>query len=344
MNKQLRTWSLMSLLTMIASPAFAQKEKEKGDSPQEIVVQVIAKDSDSTKGQDSKDEKKSVSVTVVDANGSSKEEVIQKLIKELSGTSMGEEQKAKILDSIKKALSEKHGTEGGKKSIRLELHSDKDSTDPNAPKRVAGTKIELREGSKINVNESSDGEVVLLDKDGKQQRIQLRNFHVATPQAGRAIAIGQDGKVEIKLQIEDKVKQKVKAALKENGVDDKVVESVLKGLDGIDASVEGTKVVPGMKLPMLNRGKLGEKAIEWSQAESAPRYVIGVLLDPSEEDADEAEGMRVQSVFEESPAAVAGIKEEDVLRKVDGKPVKEAQDLIAVVQEAGKANRCEDLD
>ena len=68
---------------------------------------------------------------------------------------------------------------------------------------------------------------------------------------------------------------------------------------------------------------------ESKQLTDAHRTWLGVMLSPT------ANGMKVDRVHPDSPADMAGLRERDVITKVDGKEVKTANQLAETVQELG---------
>ena len=54
----------------------------------------------------------------------------------------------------------------------------------------------------------------------------------------------------------------------------------------------------------------------------------------SVQDTDEGKGVKVIEVDEESNAAKAGVKEEDVITEVDGKAVNNTDDMVKLIRES----------
>lgn len=84
--------------------------------------------------------------------------------------------------------------------------------------------------------------------------------------------------------------------------------------------------------------------IESGELTVLPKFGIGVSLAPEMPAAvraqlklGEDEGVLVQSVAKDGPAAKAGIQEHDVLLAVDGTVIKQHSDMVAAVQKAGEA-------
>ncbi len=300
-----KTFSLFALMASMSAPLMAQKEKDKDSSPKEITVQVTAKESES--GQEGS---KKSNVAVVTVDGSDSKDVLEQVKKQLESSKVGEEQKAKILDSLKAALASKKEGDGTKKSIHLQVQSNKDGDHKDVQ-------------SDIQLEVKSD--VILLDRDGKQQKVQLRQMK---PTGGKAWLGSLDSMVGDKIQgaIDEQVKNKVKEKLKDSGVDEKTIDKVMATLD---SSLVRSAVAGGMSTARTVKGL---------PLSGGDRFVLGIALEGSDGDDKEA-GLVVQSIFDDSPAAKAGLKVDDIVRKVDGKRIDKVDQLIAVVQEAGKEGR-----
>ena len=302
-------------LSLMASPIVAQEAKEAKETRQVIVVQGHPLD-----GHESSGEKK-VHVAVVEAQGKDKKQVLEKVLKQLDESGVEGEKRAKVLAAIEKAMASKDDQEN--KVVRLEVRAEESKSGDSQPP-------ESKKEIEVQVNR----EVVVLDKDGKQQKIVLQQ---AKPQVQTWIASpAQGGQIKIQTHIHDEMKEKVKKQLEENGVDAKVIEKVMKSLESVHGSMGGGAIQG------FGSGKSG--AISFSTADAKPRYVIGVALgsDEDDDDDDDKDGekkLTVQAVYDDSPAAKAGIEVEDVIVKVDGKKIGTPSELIAHVQEAGKEDR-----
>ncbi len=97
----------------------------------------------------------------------------------------------------------------------------------------------------------------------------------------------------------------------------------------LDSSIVRSAVAGGMSTARTVKGL---------PLSGGDRFVLGIALEGSDGDDKEA-GLVVQSIFDDSPAAKAGLKVDDIVRKVDGKRIDKVDQLIAVVQEAGKEGR-----
>ena len=66
----------------------------------------------------------------------------------------------------------------------------------------------------------------------------------------------------------------------------------------------------------------------WSWSGGSPKLGLSV------QDTDDGKGVKVIEVDDESSAAKAGIKEEDIITEVDGKAVKNTDDMVKVIKES----------
>lgn len=73
---------------------------------------------------------------------------------------------------------------------------------------------------------------------------------------------------------------------------------------------------------------LGQNGQNWSWSGGAPKLGLSV------QDTDDGKGVKVIEVDEESNAAKAGIKEEDIVTEVDGKAVNSTDDMVKMIKES----------
>jgi len=110
-------------------------------------------------------------------------------------------------------------------------------------------------------------------------------------------------------------------------------------------------VVPAQPVPGLNAFKIEDLRMMIPQMvqgqmmqmdANGPSYRIGIAIVPEDEgEGEDAEGLVVREVMEDSPAEKAGIEQGDVIIAINGKEAEGFTDLLEAVQAAGKAN--EDL-
>ncbi len=113
-------------------------------------------------------------------------------------------------------------------------------------------------------------------------------------------------------------------------------EILLKAMNGLEHRLQLERVT---SLPDVVRQKiLGAK-----KAEQTERFILGVALksestslEVQEDDKTESAKIIIDKVFDDSPAAAAGIEEGDVVVSVDGKKIDDAAELIELIQTAGK--------
>ena len=70
------------------------------------------------------------------------------------------------------------------------------------------------------------------------------------------------------------------------------------------------------------------------------KYRIGVQTSITTSEGEEAEpGVKIEAVFPDTPASEAGIKEGDLILKIDGEDLKSVEQLTKTIQEAGKKEK-----
>jgi len=87
-----------------------------------------------------------------------------------------------------------------------------------------------------------------------------------------------------------------------------------------DKVIPKIKVVPGVKTP--NYGQ------NWTLTGGGPKLGLSV------QDSDDGKGVKVIEVDEESTAAKAGVKQNDVITEVDGKAINSTDDMVKIIKES----------
>ncbi len=96
-------------------------------------------------------------------------------------------------------------------------------------------------------------------------------------------------------------------------------------------NIERSPAFPDMKeLQELNRFKVfeGPMGQGWSWNGNGPKLGLSV------QDTDEGKGVKVIEVDEESNAAKAGLKEEDIITEIDGKAVNSTDETVKIIRES----------
>ncbi len=299
MKRMWKTLSLALASSMIASGVKAQDAEETKESK---VAVVVASGEGSSETKSSDDEKK-VQVHVVHANGEEDmDDILKKMEEQMEKADLPSDIRAKVLDGVRKAAAAKSkGMKSTHKTMEVQVVNEDDSD----------AKVEVK----------VDGEVVLQDKQGKQQRIKLQQLKPGSVQIQ-----GLDG-------LEGEIREKVLKQLKEHGVSGDEISGLMEKLS--DES--------GVKTLRLNPGKL------FSQVNLEPRYVLGIALQTAGDEWSEEEGseekdqtngrLTIAEVMEGSAAETAGLEEGDVIISVDGDEVESPQSVIEKVQVAGKEDR-----
>lgn len=135
------------------------------------------------------------------------------------------------------------------------------------------------------------------------------------------------------------------AVIKAHKPGDKVTVTYLRDKKEQKASVEltkwkGTTGVYNFKMDPLN---MNLDKMSTPRVESFPRLNYsqgfswsgnGPKLGLSVQDTDDGKGVKVIDVDDESNAAKAGIKEDDIVTEADGKPINSTDDMVKVIRES----------
>jgi C-terminal processing protease CtpA/Prc len=117
----------------------------------------------------------------------------------------------------------------------------------------------------------------------------------------------------------ERLRDGIREALEEAGVASDVIEKALKGVD--------------KKLNQFG----AQRGFSWSATGKLP-YRVGIGCKVKDE-GDSQAGLEIETVFEDTPAAKAGLKPGDRLISIDSQPIHSHDDIVAAVQKAGEANR-----
>ncbi len=125
--------------------------------------------------------------------------------------------------------------------------------------------------------------------------------------------------------VRDKKEQKVTAELgKYKGMS---FGAVSPGFDLNLKEMEGLRAMPRVQtFPKTTYGQ------NWSWSGGSPKLGLSV------QDSDDGKGVKVIEVDEESNAAKAGVKENDVITEVDGKAVNSTDDMVKMIKDSKEKN------
>lgn len=174
--------------------------------------------------------------------------------------------------------------------------------------------------------------VTVLGADDKKQHIELKILGQTLKKFDGTV---NERVIEHKIEAAtiEKLREALEKAtikLKDQGLEDELLEKIQSGVDqalktqqrriviGIDADIEKDK---GQKYMI---------GVECAEMDEALREKFGV---------EEGMGVAVNSVFEGSPAAKAGIKKGDILIKLGDEDLEDAEQLVEAVQKAGSEKK-----
>jgi serine protease Do len=197
------------------------------------------------------------------------------------------------------------------------------------------------------------------------------NFSYSFDDANHAMLGVTTGKVEQGVEIQDITRESAaeKAGLKENDIITKIDDTKIEDPDGLSAAIKKHK--PGEKVTVTylrdkKEQKVTAELTKWkgtNMFKTSPDFKMdmgdmnfenimpklktmprmnqnwswsggGPKLGLSVQDTDDGKGVKVIEVDDESNAAKAGIKEDDVISEVDGKAVNGADEMAKIIRES----------
>ncbi len=194
----------------------------------------------------------------------------------------------------------------------------------------------VRSATQVRVE---DGKLVVIDNEGKRQEFDISGAHGLTissstteeehdgekqsKSVGKAIIVGPDGE---------------KTEIEFDGVIDMEDMPQFQFRRGPLQGRMRMIPAPAAPLGVLGGGQEGLASLDVVVG----KYFIGVMCEAVDEETagelelEEASGLIVREVTEDSPAAEAGIESGDVLLLADDTELTEAAELVEVVQKAGE--------
>lgn len=175
-----------------------------------------------------------------------------------------------------------------------------------------------------------------LKKSGVSDEIQQKVLKELEQAMEKATSEKKEGKADGKTAITTTVT----AVEKKDGKGDKQQEAHVFVVNGEefkgDAATIGNKIGQQFRAKVFRSGQQNE-----------PSYRIGIALEAKEEASANAESkddksnvtMTIESVIDDSPAAKAGVKEGDLVVKVNSKELGDVTTLQEIVQAAGKEDK-----
>jgi S1-C subfamily serine protease len=119
------------------------------------------------------------------------------------------------------------------------------------------------------------------------------------------------------------------------------------GINRLIASLSGGSDGIGLTIPINDAIRIAEQLKVNGKVTRAPKPYLGVNIAPLNEDtADQLglkspEGAVILGIITSSPAQKAGLKLYDVIREIDGKPVKSPEELLSIVEKLKIGKRVE---
>jgi peptidoglycan hydrolase CwlO-like protein len=182
------------------------------------------------------------------------------------------------------------------------------------------------------------------DKEGKEKRISITLQAADSEGKGKKFELKKLGEDVIPLRVQvqkieagsqenlGQVLEGVTEKLKQAGLDEKKIKQVKEAIEKAKKAAGDAKQARAIVV-MRKEGQLDAK-----------RFMLGVSCAPvadalrSQMNLEEGVGLVVESVFDDTAAKKAGIREHDVLVRAGEKKLQGPEDLVEAVQAAGQEN------
>ncbi len=341
MKRQRSAWLAMALCGSVVAPMSLQAQQEtkrskiviiengdeKAESASSSGDKHAAAKQDAAKKNATQKQYRS-HTAVVTAGGDDTDKIIAAVEKQLESSGVDEATRKNVVDKLRAHFKDQ-ASSGKSHEIEVKVQSNGDAQEP------------------LSIDMKLDGEAIVVDKDGKEQRVRLNGLKGSGWQALLKPDQGSQNNQVIRWMTQEPgntfqwtfqpdemspaQKEKLQAILKKLGVANESIEVVMKEMSAGDSlnlrSEQEERFVIGVALKRANSDEMEEEEDEEEEDE-----------DEGEEEESE-EGLSVIEVFEGSPADKAGIEAGDVLLTADGKDLESMGQLIEMIQEAGNANR-----
>jgi serine protease Do len=300
--------ALLVPASLLAQPDEKEKTKDKEVKEKKDVRQIIV----TTKGD--KDEKIVVEVVgdKITVNGKSLEE-----LKDKNGDINVKLNKLKDIES----LSIIRGSKGGAWSTNGDNNFQVFSDDANhamlgvtTEKTETGVRIQdITKESGAEKAGLKEGDVITKIDDKKIENPDDLSKTIREHKPGDKVSV---------TYLRDKKEQRVTAEL-----------GKYKGMTFFGSTIPGQKFDLNMGDMSFPRGLTVPRAFSpngqnWSWSGGSPKLGLSV------QDTEDGKGVKVIEVDEESNAAKAGVKEDDIITEVDGKAVNSTDDMVKMVRES----------
>lgn len=242
---------------------------------------------------------KEIRVTVSRSDGDV-DAAFDEVFKKIKALDLPDATKKQILASIKKSMNQ------GKSNKPKVLQYQIDTQNTDGETKVTSN-VQVLNLDKLNLDKLDDLgtelKMMFIDEDGKTkmlenvEKLQLK-FNKSSDGKLNELLERSKG-LQKKLQMHVSGMEGIQAILTERGMDSEAIAAI-------------------------------EEAVANASSKSNKRFVVGISLD------EQTEGVvEVEEVFDDSPAAKAGLKRGDVIVSVNGNDLQQSGKLIEVVQEAG---------
>ena len=300
-----------------ADESTSKSESKTQSATTQLEVRVQSNDTKTDSDTDQVQRNVTIAVGVAGENPSSIEDSINKLEKQMKASGIPPEIQRQAMESLRFQL--KTQAEGKKSFSGKANWSSNQKSD--TPQKDTSTSNDAKPEDKLDP-ENSNGKTITRSLFWGSSSGSPLLFENVVVSEGNPTGLAFSGQGNLSSPLGPSQKKllcnAVSEALEQSGISS---DTIAKSLEKIEKALDEFSSQPTMRF-----------------GDQKPPYRIGVGCKKNEI-GDTTSGLEIESVFEDSPAAKAGIKIGDRLISVDGKVIDSLDDIISAVQSAGEEKR-----
>ncbi len=293
----------------------SESKSQSATTQLEVRVQGDERKTDSNTEQDQQGI--AIAIGVASDNSGSIEAAIDKLEKQMKASGLPQEIQRQAMESLRSQLKKQAD---GKKSFsgKATWSSNQKSDTPKKDASASSdAKLDDMQDPKNSSPKITRSQIQL--RSGSGSPLVFENVAVGE---GNPMGLAFSGQVNLSTPLgpvqKKQLRNAVSEALEQSGISS---DAIAKSLERVDKALDEFSAKSSMRF-----------------GDQKPPYRIGVGCKKNE-DGDATPGLEIESVFEDSPAAKAGIKVGDRLLSVDNQAIDSLDDIVSAVQSAGEEKR-----